>query len=126
MVGTKIHESMSVSAASAKCAARTEPVTCLTVASGSTMATKLSIAARVTTTRMMGAEASSSIYFEQICAAVRRVIQMKISTRNKITPPSQHTSTRLKIDHCPGRKKNNAVPAITEIHSLGCSKKNFL
>src|SRR5271168_1280854 len=124
MVGTKIQESTNVSVASAKCAARTEPVTCLIVANGSTMAPRLSIAARITTTRMMGADASSSIYLEQICAAVRRVIHRKINARNNKTPPFQHTSTRLKIDHCSGRKKNIAAPAITEIHSRGCSRKS--
>src|SRR3984885_8066234 len=117
MVGTSSHELISVSAARAKCAVRTEPLTCLMVASGSTMANRLATAANTTRTRMKGAVESSSMYLVQICAAVRRVIQMEINVRNKIMPPFQHTSTRLKIDQSCGRKKNSSIPAMNEIHS---------
>src|SRR3984957_2566084 len=125
MVGTRIQELTRVIAASAKCAPRSVPVTCRIVASGSTMATRLNAAAIVTTIRMMGAVSSSSMYFVQICSALKRVIQKKISARNSVTPQFQHTSARLKVDHCAGSRKNTAQPTATEIHSRGCSNRSF-
>src|ERR1700733_12925647 len=119
MVGTSTQELIRVNAASEKWAIRSIPVACLRVANGSMMATRLSIAAAVTTARMMGADSSSSMYREQICAAVRRDIQTKIKIRNKSTPQFQPTSTRLNTDQWPGRQQYAVMPAATEIQNLG-------
>src|ERR1700676_4144111 len=119
MVGTSSHELISVSAASAKCAARTEPLTCLIVASGSRMAKRLATAAMITTARMKGADSSSSMYLVQISSALRCVIQKKISPRKRMGPPFQQISTLLKIDQSLGRRKNSAQPARNEIHRRG-------
>src|ERR1700722_9629333 len=119
MVGTSTQELTKVRAGSEKCAARSMPLACLRVANGSMMATRLSKAATMTAPRMMGADSSSSMYREQICAAVRRDIQTKIKIRNKSTPQFQPTSTRLNTDHWPGRQKYTVMPAATEIQNLG-------
>src|SRR3984957_16455031 len=125
IVGTRTQELIRVIAASAKCAVRSVPVTCRIGASGSTIATRLNAAAIVTTTRMMGAVSSSSMYFVQICAALKRVIQKNINARNSVTAQFQHTSVRLMVDQCAGSRKNTTHPALTEIHSRGCSNRSF-
>src|ERR1700761_2099864 len=125
-MGTSSHELIKVTAASAKCAVRSEPVTCLMVASGSMMANRLATAAITTRMRMKGADSSSSIYFVQICAAVKRVIQSRISVMNTTTPVFQLTRTRLKTDHSWGRKKNRIVPIAKEHHNLGCATNKSL
>src|SRR5450755_4291099 len=116
MVGTRIHEFTKVRAASAKCATRSVPATCLRVARGSTMAPRLNVAAIVTTATMMGADSSSSMYRVQICSAVKRLIHTKISARNSETAQFQHTSTRVKVDQCAGRRKKITQPTTTEDH----------
>src|SRR5580658_3863385 len=98
MLGTNIHEFTNVTAASAKCPTRSLPATDLSVASGSTMATRLSMAAIITPIRMKGADSSSSRYLEQICCADRPFIQANNSARNSATPQFQHTNTRLRAD----------------------------
>jgi len=119
IAGTSSHESASVTAASTKCQMRSLPCACRKVASGWTIATRLSAAAMTTTPKITGPEGSSSIYREQICCAVSPRIQIHSNVRNELTPQSQATSTRVASDQPDGSDKNTATPRAAAIQTLG-------